>query len=178
MATRDDGFNFIMTTYKGLEVECVAEALAILTAFGDAGPKAWTTGVSGLAVGVTSLDPKLAVRKLREAIAGDPWAVRLLLRFIPVETVVQATPEDVHRAAEAFALRIGEGESFRVTAERRHNQTPTAEFVEAAASAVKRKVDLEAPDWVVQVEVIRDLAGMSLLKPDEVFSSVREKRGT
>jgi tRNA(Ser,Leu) C12 N-acetylase TAN1 len=38
-------------------------------------------------------------------------------------------------------------------------------------------VDLEAPDWVVLVEVIRDVAGVSILKPSSVFSSVKAKRG-
>ena len=37
-------------------------------------------------------------------------------------------------------------------------------------SAIKRRVDLEHPDLVVQIEIIDEIAGVSLLRPDDVLS--------
>jgi tRNA acetyltransferase TAN1 len=170
-------FNFIATTFKGLEREAASECVSLLRGLGDAGPAVTTTGIIGLVVGRTSLDPVEVVGMLRSLVEEEPSSVRLVLRFIPVEEVVEATPEAVKEKVTSLSGRIAEGDSYRVTVEKRHNATPSQSFIEAAASAVKRKVDLEAPDWVVLIEVVRDVAGVSVLRPGSVFSSLKAKRG-
>ncbi|MGA1975027.1 MAG: THUMP domain-containing protein [Conexivisphaerales archaeon] len=172
-----DGFNFIATTFKGLEREAASECISLLRKLGDVGPVASTTGVTGLVVGRTSLDPVEVVHGLKAMVDEEPWSVRLVLRFIPVEATTAATPEAVGEKVMSMSAKVAQGESFRVTVEKRHNETPSMKFVESAAGALRRKVDLEAPDWVVLVEVIRDVAGVSILKPSSVFSSVKAKRG-
>lgn len=170
-------FNFITTTFKGLEREAARECAALLVKLGDSGPSVWATEVSGLLVGRTSLDGVKAVEGLKGMVADEPWSIRLVLRLIPVDKVTEAKPEAVKAVALELAGRVGAAESFRVTVEKRHNDIPTSEFVKAAASALKQKVDLEAPDWVVLVEVLRDVAGVSVLRPSSIFSSSRAKRG-
>jgi tRNA acetyltransferase TAN1 len=41
---------------------------------------------------------------------------------------------------------------------------------------VERTVDLENPDWIILVEVMGNLSGVSVLRPPGIFSSVVEKR--
>jgi tRNA(Ser,Leu) C12 N-acetylase TAN1 len=39
-------------------------------------------------------------------------------------------------------------------------------------------VDLKNPNWIVLVEIIGALTGISILKPDQIFRSVVEKRNS
>ncbi len=177
MQTGKAEFNFIATTYKGLEGESKAECVGVLRGLGDATPSIWNTGVSGLLIGRTSLDVFDVVAKLKSMVAEDPWCIRLLLRFIPIEAVTAAKPDAVKEAVSERLSRVGKEESFRVTVEKRHNETPSAQFIEAAASALHQKVDLETPDWVVLIEVVGEMAGVSLLRPNSIFSYPKAKRG-
>jgi tRNA acetyltransferase TAN1 len=170
-------FNFIATTFKGLEREAATECASLLGGMGDPKPAVTTTGVIGLVVGRTSLDPVEVVSRLKALVDEEPSSVRLVLRFIPVEEVVDATLEAVKAKVATMSFRIAEGDSYRVTVEKRHNEIRSQSFIEAAASSVKREVDLEDPDWVVLIEVIRDVAGVSILRPDSIFSSLKAKRG-
>ena len=52
----------------------------------------------------------------------------------------------------------------------------SSEIIAKVASEIDNKVDLENPDWIVLVEIIGKLVGISVLRPDEIFSSVIEKR--
>lgn len=169
-------FNFIATTYKGLEREAVAEVLAVLAKIGDPDATARATEVSGLMVGRTALDATKVPRMLYKMVEGEPWSLRLLLRFIPVEVVVKADLEELAKVASGLARRIGQTESFRVTVEKRHAHIGTKEIIEKVAGVVDRKVDLDDPDWVVLVEVVGEEAGVSVVRPDQVFSSVKAKR--
>jgi tRNA acetyltransferase TAN1 len=171
------GFNFIATTFKGLEREVANECFDLLTKFGDESPLVETTGIVGLVVGTTSLDPVGVAGRLRAMVEEEPSSVRLVLRFIPVEEVTGGTPPEVMEKVAALAARIPEGESYRVTVEKRLNETRSQSFIEAAAGVVKRKVDLDHPDWVVLIEVVRDVAGVSVIRPGSVFSNLKTKRG-
>ena len=170
-------FNFIATTHRGLEREAVGEVLALLKQIGDASPHVRTTDISGLIVGETLLDPLAVSRKLTQMVDDDPWSLRVLLRFIPVEKVMPAKLDELRSAAKEMAARIGPKESFRVTVEKRHTSLSSEEVVRAVASAVERKVNLERPDWLVLVEIIQSDAGLSVLRPVDIFSAVKVKRG-
>jgi tRNA acetyltransferase TAN1 len=67
-------------------------------------------------------------------------------------------------------------ETFRITVERRNTWLRSSEIIAKVAAIIGNKVDLENPDWIVLVEIIGKLVGISVIRPDEVFSSVIEKR--
>jgi tRNA acetyltransferase TAN1 len=37
------------------------------------------------------------------------------------------------------------------------------------------KVNLNSPNWIILIQIINRLAGISILRPNQIFSSVREK---
>ncbi|MEM2561447.1 MAG: THUMP domain-containing protein, partial [Candidatus Bathyarchaeia archaeon] len=82
---------------------------------------------------------------------------------------------EISRVAHEYENRIRENETFRVTVEKRFTETSTRSIIEAIASKINRKVDLEKPDKIVLVEVIGGLTGMSLIKPEDVLSVTKEK---
>lgn len=50
------------------------------------------------------------------------------------------------------------------------DQYHTTDIVRYLAEAIDRKVNLETPDRVVHVDILRDAVAISVLRPDEVFS--------
>ncbi len=59
--------------------------------------------------------------------------------------------------------------------EKRFTELHSKDIIEAAVGDIKRKVDLHNPDWIVQIEVLGALTGVSLLKPNDVLAVVKEK---
>jgi tRNA acetyltransferase TAN1 len=48
-------------------------------------------------------------------------------------------------------------------------------LIEAAAANIKRRVNLSRPDKVVLIEVLGGLTGLSVVKPEEILSILKEK---
>jgi len=168
-------FNLLATTSRGDEREACDELRFLLGETGDTGPEVERTGISGLIAAKTTLDPREVVQKLRKILSERPYEFRFTFRVIPIEKVIQTDLVEIELAAVGFASRIGENETFRITLEKRFSSTPTQSIIEAAASNIKRKVNLEKPDWVLLIEVVGGLTGMSLIKPNDVLSAVKEK---
>ncbi|MEM0216130.1 MAG: THUMP domain-containing protein [Candidatus Bathyarchaeia archaeon] len=165
----------MVTTYRGNEEEACSELWYLLGQVGDATPIIERTNVSGLIVAKTSLNPFEVIERFRRILQERPYEFRYLLRVIPIERVVRTDIDEISRVAHEFENRIGENETFRVTVEKRFTETSTRSIIEAIASKINRKVNLEKPDKIVLVEVIGGLTGMSLIKPEDVLSVTKEK---
>ncbi|MEM2092833.1 MAG: THUMP domain-containing protein [Candidatus Bathyarchaeia archaeon] len=168
-------FNLLATTSKGNETEACSELWYLLGEIGDPSAVVDKSGVSGLVVAKTSLKPIEVTEKLRAILRERPYEFRYLLRVIPIEKVVRTSLDEIKRAAAELGAKIRENETYRVTVEKRFTGTSTRDIIEAAASAVNRKVNLENPDKILLVEVIGGLTGMSVLKPQDILSIVKEK---
>lgn len=168
-------FNILATTSKGNETEACSELWYLLGEIGDPSSVVEKSGVSGLVVAKTSLKPIEVTEKLRAILRERPYEFRYLLRVIPIEKVVRTSLDEIKRAAAELGAKIRENETYRVTVEKRFTGTSTKDIIEAAASAVNRKVNLENPDKILLIEVIGGLTGMSVLKPQDILSIVKEK---
>ena len=168
-------FNLIVTTFRGQESVAATELNDLLSSLGDPSPSVSMTRIAGLLTARTSLNPFEVVEKVRQLMEQEPWRVGSLLRFIPIEEVVEAELEKIAETAERLARKIPEDASFRVTVEKRHTSLSSKELIEAAARKIDRKVDLENPDWVVLVEVLGAVAGISVLKPSQILSTAKRQ---
>ena len=169
-------FNLLATTSRGNERPMCNELLYLLKEeLGDAEAETSKTKIRGLIVAKTTLDPCTAIEKLRAIIKERPYEFRYALRILPIERVVSTDLEEIKRATQELSGRIGEKETFRVTVEKRFTALHSKEIVEAAASLIKRKADLENPDRILLIEVLGGLTGISLLKPSDTLSVIKEK---
>jgi len=142
---------------------------------GDSTPVVVKTGIRGLVAAKTSFDPNEVIKKFRVILQERPYEFRYALRIIPVERVVRTDLDEVKRTAAELAAKIEENETFRVTVEKRFINLHTRNFIEAAASGIHRKVNLENPDKVLLIEVVSGLTGISLIKPSDVLAVLKEK---
>ena len=168
-------FNLLATTYRRTEGHARQELRFLLEQIGDPTSIVDRTGISGLIVAKTIFGPFEVIAKFREILKERPYEFRYLLRVIPVEKVVQTNLNLIQLAIKELSTKIAEGETFRVTAEKRFTQTSSKELIEAAAVNIKRKVNLSKPDKVVLIEVLGGLTGVSIAKPEEILSILKEK---
>jgi tRNA acetyltransferase TAN1 len=153
------------------------ELLALLKSFRDAEAKVEITSISGVLVAITKLDPFHVIAKCKELIISEPWQFRHVLRILPVETVVPSDVGDIRNAAIKLAQpKLRPEDTFRVTVEKRHTDISSREIIAAIADLINNKVSLENPSWIISVEVLGKSTGISVIKPNQIFSSVLEKR--
>ncbi len=168
-------FNIIVTTSRGNEVDACLELRYLLAEIGDSKPTVDRTGVSGLVVGKTVINPFEVVAKLREILHDRPYEFRYALRIIPVEKVLRTDLGLIRQVALELSSKIGANETFRVTVEKRFKGIPCREIIEVAAADINRKVDLTKPDKILLIEIIGGLTGISVIEADDIISVMKEK---
>jgi len=168
-------FNLLVTTTRGNEDNACSEVWYLLKEIGDEKAEVDRTGVSGLIAVKTSLNPFEVITKFREILKERPYEFRYSLRIIPIEKVVKTRVEEIQKAAEELASKIGENETFRITVEKRFTEISTRDVIEAAASKIERKVNLERPDKILLIEIIGGLTGISVIRPEDIISVSKEK---
>jgi tRNA acetyltransferase TAN1 len=168
-------FNLLATTSRGNEDEACSELWYLLGQVGDSAPTVNKTGVAGLIAAKTAVNPFEVIAKFREILHERPYEFRYIFRVIPIEKVVRTDLGEIKRVAREFSSKIGENETFRVTVEKRFTETSTKDIIEAAATEIERKVDLNNPNKILLIEVIGGLTGISLIKPDDILSAMKEK---
>ena len=169
-------FNLLISTSRRNERNACSEIWYLLGEIGDKNSEATTTGIIGLTVAQTSLNPKEVTRKLRAVLREKPWDIKYILKVVPIDSLVPASIEDVAKAAMELSKGIDENQKFRVTVEKRRSKLSSREIIEAVAKNVDRKVDLETPDKIILIEIVGQTAGVSLLEPDDILSVEKERR--
>lgn len=168
-------FNLLVTTWRGNENNARSELKRLLETIGEPSFNVDKTLISGLIVARTTLDPFEAINRFRRILCERPYEFRHSLRLIPIETVVRTDLDQVKEAVKQLGSRIGENETFRVTVEKRFTIIHTRDIIQAAAGCVRRKVSLQNPDQIVLIEVVGGFTGISLVKPNDVISVLKEK---
>ena len=171
-----DDFNLIITTLRSTERQAYSEMSYLLKdELGDPEPVIEKTGIRGLLVAKVSLDPLVVIEKLRKMILEYPYRLRYTLRIIPIQKVVDTNLDEIRRVSIELGQKIGEDSTFRVTIEKRFTSFHSRDLIEAAASEIKRKINLSKPDNILLIEVLGELTGISLIKPKDILAVTKEK---
>lgn len=173
MVLRD--FNLLATTARGSEEDACSEIWYLLGEIGDSAASVEKTGISGLIAAKTILNPFEVIEKFHAVLKEKPHEFRYTFRVIPVEKVVRTDIGEIQRAVAELSSKIGENETFRITVEKRFTTTPTRDIIEAAAANIQRQVNLNNPDKIVLIEVVGGLTGVSIVKAEEIISTMKEK---
>jgi tRNA acetyltransferase TAN1 len=168
-------FNLLATTSRGNEGYARSELSHLFEQVGDFAPEFERTGISGLIAVKTALDPFDVVKKFREILQKRPYEFRFTLRVIPIEKVVYTDLSQIQDAAVELSSKISPKETFRVTVEKRFTGTSTKDIIETSAAKIKNKVNLAKPDKILLIEVVGKHTGVSVIKPDDVLSVLKEK---
>lgn len=172
-----EDFNLIIATYRMRENDCISELWFFASELGDRSLDASKTGLPSLVVAKTRLDPEEFAFKMRERILENPFYFRYILKVTPIQSTVPATLEDIKEAAiRLAAIKLKPDESFKVEAHIRLSELKREEIIDAIATNIKNRVNLDAPDKIIVVEIIGDIAGISVMKPTSIVSVEKLRR--
>jgi tRNA acetyltransferase TAN1 len=167
--------NLLVTTFRYKESDASDELSQLLDMLGDKEPSIEITSISGIILANTRLDPLQIVENCREMVRNEPWRFRYLLRIIPLEKICRAELTDIHNFVKQLCPKIGQHETFMVMIEKRHTKLHSKEIISTVTSDIDRKVSLDNPSWIILIQIVNGLAGISILRSNQIFSSVREK---
>ncbi|MDR2708035.1 MAG: THUMP domain-containing protein [Nitrososphaerota archaeon] len=169
-------FNLIVSTARGNERAMINEILFLLREqLKDQEAAAVKTAVRGVIVARTSLDPYVAVDKFHDILKERPYEFRFALRIIPIERVVLTDIETIKQAACELASRIEENETYRITIEKRFTTLHTTDIISAIATEIQHKADMKNPNKIILIEIMGAVTGISLIKPNDIISVMKEK---
>ena len=167
--------NLLVTTFKYRESDASDELSQLLDMLGDKEPSIEITSISGIILANTDLDPLQIVENCREMVRNEPWRFRYVLRIIPLEKICKAELTDIHNVVNQLCPKIGQHETFMVMIEKRHTKLHSKEIISTVTSDIDKKVSLDNPSWIILIQIVNRLAGISILRSNQIFSSVREK---
>ena len=168
-------FNLLIATSRGNERAAAMEIVALLREVGDPAARADRIFIVGLVVAQTVLGPFDAVQKLRSLLKAKPELFRYILKITPLDKVVPTDIESIKSTCREMTTHIGKDETFRITVNKRHSQLSSSEIIEVAATSIDRRVKLENPDKIVLIEILGHIAGISVIRPRDVISVVKER---
>jgi len=166
-------FNFVATTYSNYKHELERELKALLHEFE---PIVFLSfNINSVTYGKLNGDPVKASERLWNLAHIDPWKIRRILRFVPIAF---NCPLDVIKIKE-IAKRLGNSmpsdASYKIEAEIRLSKITRNKIIEIIAEEVDRKVNLEKPDYILEVQIIDNSCGISVLKDRMIFKSLEAK---
>jgi len=148
------------------------EITHLLERLGDKNPYVKPTIARGI-IGVrTCLDSREVTRCLREVFSQDPFVTQHTFKWVPVDLWAPSDIDSMREGAKQLKNGIQKGEKWRMTVEkRRYTQHHKIDIIKEIAELIDEKVDLENPDKILRIDIIGKYAGISLLKPEEIFST-------
>ena len=168
-------YNLLATTDQlGLSQAC-SELWMNLRAIGDERPRVDRSRIKGLILAQTSLDPLDAVNLLKSHLKVEPGRYRAVYRVMPILSWVRTEVEEIVGEVCNQVGKIGAEESFRVTLEKRRTHLRSLEVIKAVAEVIDNPVNLENPDWVVLVEILGNVTGVSVIRPVNMLNVQKEK---
>jgi len=168
--------NLIITCSRQMEEEAVGEILKILQIIGDIEPKIEISDFSGIITVNTSLNPFEVVNEIRKKILDEPWSVRYCHRFIPIQETTETILDEIVKAVQRHVNTMRITDSYRITIEKRGSNLSSKDMIDAIAKIIHNKVSLEKFDWNVIIEVLGGRSGISVIKEQDIVSTMKIKR--
>lgn len=169
--------NLLVTSQKGSEAKASAEFKEIALQRGHRKLHIEKAGFDGI-LEIEIENSRDFIAFMRDYVRSEPFRVHFIQRMIPVDIVVDTTLEQIKEAATQIAPQVLEGETFRIDITERESPTSRKELIDTIAGVVDRKVNLNSPDKVFNVEVMGEYTAMSVARPDEILSITKLKRSS
>lgn len=168
--------NLIVTCARHFEEETQREIGRILDELGDPDAQITITELSGILTVQTSVDPLTIIKKIRDKLEDEPWSIRYILRAIPIFQTTKTDVDSIAAAALDQVKKFKPSDTYRITIEKRNFEIPSSQIISQIADKIQNKVSLEKYDWIILVEILGAISGISVLKDGDVLSVEKSKR--
>jgi len=165
-------FNLLVSCGWGEYAEAKREIVRLLVDLGDKQPEVRKTLARGITGVRTSLNPRSVVMALRANFQKDSSVIQHTSKWIPIDLWTDSDTESIKECVTKLRGMIRTGGTWRMTVEtRRYTALHKVDIIREIAELIDEKVDLENPDKILHIELIGNHAGISVLKPHEIFSA-------
>ena len=148
----------------------------ILEKIGDSEPTITITNMSGILTAETKLESIEVVKKIKEMLLDEPWCIRYCLRIIPIQKITETKIESIEEEITDLIKLISNGESYRISIEKRNSNISSQELISRVAKKIENKVSLEFPDKIILIEVLGNKTGIAIVKKEDILSVEKTKR--
>jgi len=158
-------FNLLVSCYWDNYGKAKGEITNLLERLGDKNPQVRRTIARGI-IGV------------RTCLNQDSLAIQHTFKWVPIDLWTLSDMDSIKEGVKQLKNKIQKGEKWRMTIEkRRYTQHHKIDIIREIAEDISKKVDLENPDKILRIDIIGKYAGISLLKPKEIFSVSKADSG-
>ncbi|MHA1821538.1 MAG: THUMP domain-containing protein [Promethearchaeota archaeon] len=168
-----NNFRLIVSTQNDFIDNAKAEIWFNMLLLGDESPIIFLPGLPGIILVDTNLDPFFITKKFHEIAKRDSEFFQYVLKVIPVQRVVEADvdiiTEMVKELKEIHKEELKD-RKFMVRIKRRSSTIDKKKLIDIIAEEFSNEVDLKNPDWIINIEVIGAVAGISILRQSDIFS--------
>lgn len=169
--------NLIVTCQRHMEEEAANEIADILEEMGDDTPNIDITDMSGILTVDTILEPVSISNKIKNMLIDEPWTIRYCMRVIPIQATVNAEIDAIADIAIKTAQqKIPKDSTYRITVEKRNSDIASSDIIDTIAHSIKNKVSLEYADFIILIEILHRVAGVSILQDSDIFSAEKTRR--
>lgn len=168
-----NNFNLLVSTSRFNEDNAKAEIWFTLLTCGDQYSIISNLDFSGLIAVVTTLNHRNVISKIRRILIKDPNFFQFILKIIPIDYVCQTNINTIKVIIQNhYRDYIHSGESFMIELNRRKNDLIDRDsFIESVAKFIDNKVNLENPDKIIRIEILRNVTGISFLQQNDVIKT-------
>ena len=171
----------MVSTGRDFEDQAEYELWFNLLALGDESPIIFRSGNQGLILAKTTIKPLDLIQHFREIMQSkDKDYSQFIHKITPIDIVVPSTleslKEGVLKLIENHPMCKNSKAKYRISVKKRQSPLQTSDIIDTIASNIPNDVSLKDFDWNVQVEVIGDSTGISLLGKSDIFRPISEKR--
>lgn len=164
--------DLIVSYARGRYRKARHEIRRALKRLGDAQGAVERTEVLGIALVHTALDAREVVHHCRE-LFEQGLGFEHAINWIPVDRWCEPDLDALRlHLAEIAGRQIAPNETWGMKVDRHGSpRYRTPQIVNSLARAVDRRVELDHPDKIVRVDIVGERAAVSILRPDDIFSS-------
>ncbi|MFX1314134.1 MAG: THUMP domain-containing protein [Promethearchaeota archaeon] len=168
-----NNFNLLVSTSRFNEENAKAEIWFTLLNCGDRYSIISNLDFSGLIAVVTTLNHRNVISKIKRILIKDPNFFQYILKIIPIDYVCQTNVNTIKIIIQNhYRDYINSDESFMIELNRRKNDMIDRDsFIESIAKFIDNKVNLENPDKIIRIEILRNVTGISFLQQDDVIKT-------
>ncbi|MHA1339964.1 MAG: THUMP domain-containing protein [Promethearchaeota archaeon] len=146
---------------------------------GEENPIIMHSAITGLLLLDIKLNPFYVVEKFKEFLSIDNNFFQFINRVIPIERVCESNlPQIISNIEELLEEKkefLGIS-PFCIVIRKRMTLISRSSIINVIAPKINLPVDLKNPKWMIWVEIVADVTGISILKPEDVFNANKLKK--
>ncbi|HON11117.1 MAG TPA: THUMP domain-containing protein [Chitinispirillaceae bacterium] len=167
-------FNLLVSHRFKEQQEAHDEIVELLNKLGDTQPQVVDTSVKGIIGVKTSLDARNVTAQLRSLFRENHDNIKFAIKWVPVDNWCDSNIDIMVETVKKVKDQIGPDETWAMDIEKRkYPNFRTYDILTRLAENIKSRVDLKKPQKILRVDIMGPEAGISVLKPEDIFSVSR-----